>query len=59
GSRRLNPPCPITVPTWDLSTVLRALKSPHFEPTIGPVAENRSVTGISICKRHGRPAGTF
>ncbi len=32
GSRRLNPPCPVTVPTWDLPTVLRALKSPPFEP---------------------------
>ncbi len=32
GSRRLNPPCPVTVPTWDLPTVLRALKGPHFEP---------------------------
>ncbi len=31
-SRRLNPPCPITVPTWDLPTVLRALKSPLLEP---------------------------
>ncbi|XP_016117994.1 heat shock 70 kDa protein 12A-like [Sinocyclocheilus grahami] len=29
---RLNPPRPITVPTWDLPTVLRALKSPPFEP---------------------------
>ncbi len=25
-SRRLNPPCPLTIPTWDLPTVLRALK---------------------------------
>ncbi len=32
GSRRLNPPCPVTVPTLDLPTVLRALKSPPFEP---------------------------
>ncbi len=32
GSRRLNPPRPVTVPTWDLPTVLRALKSPAFEP---------------------------
>ncbi len=32
GSRRLNPPHPLTVPTWDLSTVLRALKGPPFEP---------------------------
>ncbi len=32
GSRGLNPPRLITVPTWDLPTVLRALKSPPFEP---------------------------
>ncbi len=32
GSMRLNPPCPVTVPTLDLPTVLRALKSPPFEP---------------------------
>ncbi len=32
GSRRLNPPCPVTVPTWDLPTALRAPKSPPFEP---------------------------
>ncbi len=32
GSRRLNPPHPVTVPTWDLPTVLRAMKSPPFEP---------------------------
>ncbi len=32
GSRRLNPPRPLTVPSWDLPTVLRALKSPPFEP---------------------------
>ncbi len=31
-SRRLNPPRPITVPLWHLPTVLRALKSPPFEP---------------------------
>ncbi len=31
GSRRLNPPRPVTIPTWDLPTVLRALKSPPFE----------------------------
>ncbi len=32
GSRRLNPARPVTVPTWDLPTVLRAPKSPPFEP---------------------------
>ncbi len=32
GARRMNPPCPRTVPPWDLSTVLRALNGPPFEP---------------------------
>jgi hypothetical protein len=32
GSRRLHPPRPFTVPTWDLPTVLRALKGAPFEP---------------------------
>ncbi|KAL0161520.1 hypothetical protein M9458_045245, partial [Cirrhinus mrigala] len=32
GSRRMNPSRPHTIPTWDLSTALRALKSPPFEP---------------------------
>ncbi len=32
GARRLNPPRPLTVLTWDLPTVLRALKGPPFEP---------------------------
>ncbi len=32
GSRRLNARRPFTIPPWDLSTVLRALKGPPFEP---------------------------
>lgn len=32
GARRLKPPRPLTVPTWDLHTVLGALKGPPFEP---------------------------
>ncbi len=32
GSRRLNPPRLVTIPTWDLPTVLRALKGPPLEP---------------------------
>ncbi len=32
GSRRLNPPRPFTIPTWDLPTVPGALKGPPFEP---------------------------
>ncbi|KAL0192323.1 hypothetical protein M9458_010619, partial [Cirrhinus mrigala] len=35
GCRRLNPPRPLTIPTWDLSTGLRALKGPPFEPLPG------------------------
>lgn len=31
-SRRLNLPQPLTVHTWNLSTVLKALKGPLFEP---------------------------
>ncbi len=32
GSLWLNPPRPRTMPVWDLSIVLRALKGPPFEP---------------------------
>ncbi len=32
GAKRMNPPRPRTVPPWDLTTVLRALKGPLFEP---------------------------
>ena len=32
GARRLNPPRPPSVPVWDLSTVLAAMKGPPFEP---------------------------
>ncbi len=28
----MNPPCPRTVPPWDLPTVLKALQAPPFEP---------------------------
>ncbi|KAL0164048.1 hypothetical protein M9458_039801, partial [Cirrhinus mrigala] len=42
GSRRLNPPRPHTIPTWDLSTVLRALKGPPFEPL--PSSDLRPLT---------------
>ncbi len=52
GARRLNPPRPLTVPTWDLPTVLRALKGPPFEPLVyGPpvtFAENCSATSTSV-----------
>ncbi len=32
GARRMNPPRPRTVPLWDITTILRALKGPPFEP---------------------------
>ncbi|XDV20625.1 hypothetical protein PO909_025925 [Leuciscus waleckii] len=32
GARRLNPPRPPSVPAWDLSTVLEAVKGGPFEP---------------------------
>ncbi|CAM4550910.1 unnamed protein product [Leuciscus chuanchicus] len=32
GAKRLNPPRPPTVPIWDLSTVLEAMKGHPFEP---------------------------
>ncbi len=32
GARRLNPPCPHLVPSWDLPSVLTALKEEPFEP---------------------------
>ncbi len=48
GARRLNPPRPLTVPTWDLPTVLRALKGPPFEPLQSTFAENCSATSTSV-----------
>ncbi len=32
GARRLNPPRPPSIPSWDLSLVLRALQQGPFEP---------------------------
>ncbi len=32
GARRLNPPQPPSIPSWDLSLVLRALQQGPFEP---------------------------
>ncbi len=32
GARRLNPPWPPSIPSWDLSLVLRALQQGQFEP---------------------------
>ncbi len=32
GARRLNPPQPPSIPSWDLSLVLRALQQHQFEP---------------------------
>ncbi len=32
GAKRLHPPCPPSVPPWDLEVVLKALSQPPFEP---------------------------
>lgn len=33
-ARKLNPPCPLTVPSWDLSMVLKALRDPPLKPLL-------------------------
>ncbi len=50
GAKRLNPPRPLTVPTWDLPTVLRALKGPPFTVCEPPVtfAEDCSAISTSV-----------
>ncbi len=52
GAKRLNPPRPLTVPTWNLPTVLRALKGPPFEPlqstNLRSLSENCSATSTSV-----------
>ncbi len=44
GARRMNPPRPHTIPPWDLTTVLRALKVPPFEPL-----QSSSLRVLSCC----------
>ncbi|KAI2652499.1 ORF V: Enzymatic polyprotein [Labeo rohita] len=34
GARRINPPRPHLVPSWDLSVALRGLRGPPFEPLV-------------------------
>ncbi len=59
GSRRLNLPRPVTVPTWDLPRVLRALKSLLFEPLqsvdIRPLkdAKDALILALASVKRMG------
>ncbi|KAL0185441.1 hypothetical protein M9458_021138, partial [Cirrhinus mrigala] len=53
GSRRLNPPRPHTIPTWDLSTVLRALKGPPFEPLSSSDLRPLTVSQVPSCLEFG------
>ncbi len=46
GTRRINPPCPRTVPPWDLLTVLMVQRSVYFRHLGG----GRLVLAIHICK---------
>jgi len=39
----MNPPCPRTVPPWDLPTVLRAVKGPPFE-----LLQSMSLSALSL-----------
>ncbi len=50
GSRRLNPPRPVTILTWDLPTVLRALKSLPFEPLQSVDLRPLTLTLFDSCK---------
>lgn len=34
GVRKLNPPCPHLIPSWDLSLVLKEFKRESFEPLL-------------------------
>ncbi len=64
GARRMNPPHPRTVPTWNLLPVLRALEGPPFE-----LLQSSSLRVLSLktalllalasVKPIRRPAGPF
>ncbi|KAI2659825.1 hypothetical protein H4Q32_022366 [Labeo rohita] len=58
GAQRLNPPRPQMIPSWDLSTVLRALKGSPFEPLtsadLRPLSLKMALTGtVSQCLMSG------
>ncbi len=53
GARRMNPPCPRTIPPWDLPTVLRVLKgSPVWTIAIlepqSALVENRPAVNTGV-----------
>lgn len=58
GARRLNPPHSLTIPTWDLSTVLRALRGLPLElsQVAAPLIKDCPPAGPSISQASGRPA---
>lgn len=55
GTGRLNPPCPHTVPAWDLSMILRGPQRPPvqtaFDGQVGaPFAQDRPPVGSAIAQ---------
>ncbi len=56
----MNPPCPRTVPPWDLPTVLRALKGTIaiLKPQ-STLIENRPAVSAGVGQASRRPAGPF
>ncbi len=61
GARRLNPPRPTSVPSWDLSLVLMALQRPPFgvSRVENSVIKDSSPDGIGFHQEGGGPAGIF
>lgn len=62
GSRRLNLPSHLLVPTWDLSTVLRALRTPPFEllqSGLQSVPKGRPATSFTISQASRRLTGAL
>ncbi len=64
GARRLNPPRPPSLPSWDLALVLRALITAPFEPLQSvenevSVYENPTPDCIGLNQEGGGPAGIF
>ncbi len=64
GARRLNPPRPPSLPSWDLALVLRALQTAPFEPLQSVELKFLSVKNptpdcIGLDQEGGGPAGIF
>ncbi len=62
GARRLNPPRPTSIPSWDLSLVLTALQRPPFAPLQSTEFKILSLNTVLLTVLHQEsrgPAGIF